>query len=592
MAQCAPAAIALAKSPENLIPPSAMTTCPVFAAASAQSRIAVICGTPTPATIRVVQIDPGPIPTFTASAPGVDQRPRPLGGRHVARHDLHRVRVRASAAPPPRPRSSNARAPCRSPPRRRRPRPAPPTARSPASPTVEAAATRSRPSSSLAASGFSTACSVSLSVRSPVSRPPWSTTSSFSIRRASIIPLASPRSAGSRSMARFSLVIIALHRRRVVAGEAHVAVGDDPEHHAPLVHHRKAGDPVALLQRLGVLQRLVGPQRHRRIDHARDEALHPLHLRRLRLDVEVAVDHPDAARLRHGDRHARLGHRVHRGADQRDVQRDRPRSAACGCPPAPGSTSEAPGTSSTSSKVSASRSSIARASTPPVRPVLFHAAREKESPSRAPRLGVPRHAPAIGPAQGRPSGRAAEPGGDQVLLRGILPARRRLDVRDLGEGPVAAPAPAPPPPRRPAPWRRRSPPGSSTSMANSAAASHERHDPQVVGRRMPRGRRRHVREHHVRRPAEPAAHRRVRPLGEEVELDAARPPGSAPPAAGRCRAPARPACPLRSPSAFTRATATCVQPPGAQPRSTTRAPGFRKPNRSSISTSLKAARLR
>ncbi len=31
--------------------------------------IAVSCGTPTPATIRVVQIEPGPIPTFTPSAP-------------------------------------------------------------------------------------------------------------------------------------------------------------------------------------------------------------------------------------------------------------------------------------------------------------------------------------------------------------------------------------------------------------------------------------------------------------------------------------------------------------------------------------------
>ena len=33
------------------------------------SWIAVICGTPTPATTRVVQIDPGPTPTLTASAP-------------------------------------------------------------------------------------------------------------------------------------------------------------------------------------------------------------------------------------------------------------------------------------------------------------------------------------------------------------------------------------------------------------------------------------------------------------------------------------------------------------------------------------------
>ena len=31
--------------------------------------MAVSCGTPTPATMRVVQIEPGPMPTFTASAP-------------------------------------------------------------------------------------------------------------------------------------------------------------------------------------------------------------------------------------------------------------------------------------------------------------------------------------------------------------------------------------------------------------------------------------------------------------------------------------------------------------------------------------------
>ena len=31
--------------------------------------MAVTCGTPTPATTRVVQMEPGPMPTFTASAP-------------------------------------------------------------------------------------------------------------------------------------------------------------------------------------------------------------------------------------------------------------------------------------------------------------------------------------------------------------------------------------------------------------------------------------------------------------------------------------------------------------------------------------------
>src|SRR4051794_41569762 len=34
-----------------------------------RSEIAKSCGTPIPATTRVVQIDPGPMPTLTASAP-------------------------------------------------------------------------------------------------------------------------------------------------------------------------------------------------------------------------------------------------------------------------------------------------------------------------------------------------------------------------------------------------------------------------------------------------------------------------------------------------------------------------------------------
>ena len=69
MARSAPAASALARSPEYLMPPSAMTGVPVFSAASTASMIAVSCGTPTPATMRVVQIEPGPMPTLMASAP-------------------------------------------------------------------------------------------------------------------------------------------------------------------------------------------------------------------------------------------------------------------------------------------------------------------------------------------------------------------------------------------------------------------------------------------------------------------------------------------------------------------------------------------
>ena len=51
------------------MPPSAITGTPASAAAFAAAMIAVSCGTPTPATIRVVQIEPGPMPTLIASAP-------------------------------------------------------------------------------------------------------------------------------------------------------------------------------------------------------------------------------------------------------------------------------------------------------------------------------------------------------------------------------------------------------------------------------------------------------------------------------------------------------------------------------------------
>ena len=49
------------------MPPSAITGTPP--AAAALSMMAVSWGTPTPATTRVVQIEPGPMPTLIASAP-------------------------------------------------------------------------------------------------------------------------------------------------------------------------------------------------------------------------------------------------------------------------------------------------------------------------------------------------------------------------------------------------------------------------------------------------------------------------------------------------------------------------------------------
>ncbi|MCY1286493.1 hypothetical protein D9M70_354690 [compost metagenome] len=51
------------------MPPSAISGTPLPASAAATLATAEICGTPTPATIRVVQIEPGPMPTLTPSAP-------------------------------------------------------------------------------------------------------------------------------------------------------------------------------------------------------------------------------------------------------------------------------------------------------------------------------------------------------------------------------------------------------------------------------------------------------------------------------------------------------------------------------------------
>ncbi len=120
-------------------------------------------------------------------------------------------------------------------------------------------------------------------------------------------------------------VFVGHHRldRRVVRGrEAHVAVGHDPDHQATRVDHRKAGEIVTLDQRLGVGQRLLGGEGDRIVDDPALEPFHPAHLARLPLDVEVLVDHADAARLGHGDGHAGLGHGVHRRRQQRDVHHD------------------------------------------------------------------------------------------------------------------------------------------------------------------------------------------------------------------------------------------------------------------------------
>ena len=75
----APAARALAMSPDMRIPPSAITGTPSPSTAATTSITAVIWGSPMPVTTRVVQIEPGPMPTFTASAPASTSARAPSG---------------------------------------------------------------------------------------------------------------------------------------------------------------------------------------------------------------------------------------------------------------------------------------------------------------------------------------------------------------------------------------------------------------------------------------------------------------------------------------------------------------------------------
>ena len=95
-----------------------------------------------------------------------------------------------------------------------------------------------------------------------------------------------------------------------------------PTRLAVVVDDRKARDAELRAQRVDLVDRGVGRRRDRVGDHARLAALHPVDLRRLLLDREVAMQDAEAALARDGDRHARLGDGVHRARDERRGDRD------------------------------------------------------------------------------------------------------------------------------------------------------------------------------------------------------------------------------------------------------------------------------
>ena len=113
-----------------------------------------------------------------------------------------------------------------------------------------------------------------------------------------------------------------------IGGKAHVAVGEDADQLARHAlgcagDHRNAGKAVIVHQRHRVGQHRVGTDGQRIDHHAGFVLLDLPHLGGLAVDIEIAVDHADAAGLRHGDRHPRFGDGVHRGRDDRDIERNR-----------------------------------------------------------------------------------------------------------------------------------------------------------------------------------------------------------------------------------------------------------------------------
>src|SRR5438876_8083086 len=318
MTASAPAASAFTASPEYLIPPSAMTG--MSPAPRTASTMAVICGTPIPVTTRVVQIDPGPTPTFTASTP----------------------------------RSTSARAPAS-------------VAMLPA--TSCAPGKASRKHATVSSTPWLWPCAESTTITShPASSSAWARAR---VRRATdrrsdaqpamlvlvglgiLAPLEDVFD-GDETLQQALLVddreffdavfgentlrfvqrgadrrghelLFSHHvadRPVELALELQVAIRDDADQFPRPIHDRHAGDLETHHQLLGFAQRPVGAEGDGVHDHSRFAALHAVDLGRLAVDRHVLVNHPDAAKARHPHRHLRFGDGIHGSRNDRDVERN------------------------------------------------------------------------------------------------------------------------------------------------------------------------------------------------------------------------------------------------------------------------------
>ena len=139
--------------------------------------------------------------------------------------------------------------------------------------------------------------------------------------------------------------------------ELQITIGENADQLSASIDDGHPGDLEAHHQRHRFPERRRGGERDGIQNHSALAALHPIHLGGLPIDGHVLVQYADGAVAGHRDRHFALGDRVHRGRNQRDVERDalgqarRERDVA-GC------VREWRGASRTSSKVSATSSRI------------------------------------------------------------------------------------------------------------------------------------------------------------------------------------------------------------------------------------------
>ena len=105
-----------------------------------------------------------------------------------------------------------------------------------------------------------------------------------------------------------------------VAPEAQVAVGHDAHQVVLLVHYRDAPDFIFRHHGQGLPHRLPAQDAHGIGYHAVFRTFHETHLPSLFLYRHVFVYHADAPLARNGNGQFRLGHRIHGGRHERNVQ--------------------------------------------------------------------------------------------------------------------------------------------------------------------------------------------------------------------------------------------------------------------------------